>query len=231
MVIAGLEKTSLLDYPNRISSIVFTYGCNLRCPYCHNPELVTEKIYKKDILSEKYVLDFLEKRKFFIDGVVITGGEPLIQKGIDEFIEKIKDIGLLVKLDTNGGYPNKLKSLIKKGLLDYIDMDIKYPKEIYEKGLNGGKPIPNIQKSIDIIINSGLEYSFRTTYVKSIHTLEDVDDICKMIQGADTYYIQNFRASKTIDPSLDSSFSFTNKELKEMKGRASRYVKKVLIRN
>jgi pyruvate formate lyase activating enzyme len=231
MIIAGLEKTSLLDYPNRISSVIFTYGCNLRCPYCHNPELVIEKIEKDNILSEEYVLDFLKKRKFFIDGVVITGGEPLIYRDVDKFIKKIKNIGLLVKLDTDGGYPKKLKSLIKKGLLDYIDMDIKYPKEVYEKGLNGGQPIPNIQESIDIIMNSGLEYSFRTTYVKSLHTVDSVSDICKMIKGADTYYIQNFRAGKTIDPSLDSSFSFSRKELKDMKGRASHYVKKVIIRD
>ena len=147
------------------------------------------------------------------------------------FIKKVKDLGLLVKLDTDGGYPKKLKSLIKKGLIDYIDMDVKYPKEIYEKGLNGGQHLPNIQESIDIVMNSGLEYSFRTTYVKSLHTIESVDEICKMIEGADTYYIQNFRAGKTIDPSLDSSFSFSRKELKKMKGHASHYVKNIIIRD
>jgi pyruvate formate lyase activating enzyme len=231
MVIAGLEKNTLLDYPNRVAAIVFTYGCNLRCPYCHNPELVTEPFNRRDIVTQKYFFDFLKKRKGKLDGVVITGGEPLIQKDIDIFLKKIKKLGFLIKLDTNGSYPGKLKSLIKKALLDYIDMDVKYPKELYEQGLNGGKKVPNILKSIQTIRDSGLEYSFRTTYVKSIHTVESVDEICKMIQGADTYYIQNFRAGKTIDPSLTSSLSFSKKELKDMKGRASHYVKNVIIRD
>lgn len=231
MVIAGLEKVSLLDYPGKVSSVIFTYGCNLRCPYCHNPELVIEELSKSESLQEEYVLDFLKKRKKLLDGVVITGGEPLIHKDIEKFVQKIKDIGLLVKLDTNGGYPKRLKSLLKKDLLDYIDMDIKYSEDIYKKGLNGGRPIPNIRESIDIIMNSGIDYSFRTTFVKFLHTVESVDEICKMIQGAEMYYIQNFRAGKTIDPSLDSTFSFDRKELKKMKGRASHFVKTVIIRD
>jgi len=231
MIIAGLEKNSLLDYPERISAIVFTYGCNLRCPYCHNPELVVDPINKKDILTEGDIFSFLKKRQGKLDGVVITGGEPLINRDIGIFIKKIKNLGFLVKLDTNGSYPKKLKSLLKRNLLDYIDMDVKYPEEIYEQGLNGGKKIKNILESIEIIKNSGIEYSFRTTFVKSIHTTESVEEICKMIQGADTYYIQNFRAGKTIDPSLTPNLSFSKKELKDMKGRASHYVKNIIIRD
>lgn len=231
MIIAGLEKTTLLDYPDRVAAVVFTYGCNLRCPYCHNPELVIEEVNKQSILTEEYVLDFLKKRIGKLDGVVITGGEPLINRDIAPFIKKIKDLGFLVKLDTNGSYPKKLKSLLKRNLLDYIDMDVKYKEELYKQGVNQGAKIPNILESIGIIKNSGIEYSFRTTFVKSIHTVESVDDICKMIEGADTYYIQNFRAGKTIDPSLDSALSFSKKELKNMKGRASHYVKKVIIRD
>ena len=230
MIIAGFEKTSLLDYPGKVSAIVFTYGCNLRCPYCHNPELVTEPLKEENIFKEEDIFSFLEKRKNKLDGVVITGGEPLIQKDLPQFIQKIKDLGFLVKLDTNGGYPSKLKSLLKRNLLDYIDMDVKYPKELYENGLNGGKRIKDIQESIQIVKDAGIPYSFRTTYVKSIHTVESVDEICRMIQGADMYYIQNFRAGKTIDHSLTSNLSFSKKELKDMKGRASHYVKKVAIR-
>ncbi len=229
MIIAGLEKVSLLDYPEKVSAIVFTYGCNLRCPYCHNPELVIDPP-PKNPLTEQYVLDFLKTRINKLDGVVITGGEPLIHKDIESFIRKIKDLGFLVKLDTNGSFPNRLKSLLKKNLIDYIDMDVKYNEKLYKQGLNGGDKIPNILESIEIIKNSGIEYSFRTTFVKSIHTVGSVDEICKMIEGANTYYIQNFRAGKTIDPSLDSSHSFSRKELKDMKGRASHYVKKVIIR-
>ena len=231
MVIAGLEKISLLDYPGRIAAIVFTYGCNLRCPYCHNPELVIEPLSKTNITNEKEFFDFLKKRKGKLDGVVVTGGEPLMNRDIGSFLQKIKDLGFLVKLDTNGSYPKKLRSLLKRNLIDYVDMDVKYPEELYEQGLNGGKKIPNILESIEIIKNSGIEYSFRTTFVKSIHTVESVDDICKMIEGADIYYIQNFRAGKTIDPSLTSALSFSKKELKDMKGRASHYVKKIIIRD
>ena len=230
MIIEGFEKTSLLDYPGKVSAIVFTYGCNLRCPYCHNPELVTEPLKEENIFKEEDIFSFLEKRKNKLDGVVITGGEPLIQKDLPRFIQKIKDLGFLVKLDTNGGYPSKLKSLLKRNLLDYIDMDVKYPKELYENGLNGGKRIKDIQESIQIVKDAGIPYSFRTTYVKSIHTVESVDEIGQMIQDADMYYIQNFRAGKTIDPSLTSILSFSKKELKDMKGRASHYVKKVAIR-
>jgi pyruvate formate lyase activating enzyme len=231
MIIAGIEKTSLLDYPGKVSTIVFTYGCNLRCPYCHNPELVIEPPLDKYPYTKESFFNFLKRRKNKLDGVVITGGEPLINRDIGPFIQRIKDMGFLVKLDTNGSYPKKLKSLLRRNLLDYIDMDVKYKKELYTKGVNGGVKIPNVSESIDIIMNSGIEYSFRTTFVKSIHTVESVEDICKMIKGADTYYIQNFRAGKTIDPSLDSSLSFSRKELKDMKGRASHYVKKVIIRD
>ena len=230
MIIAGLEKISLLDYPERVCAVIFTYGCNLRCPYCHNPELVIESPLKKYPYTEEKVLDFLKTRIGKLDGLAITGGEPLMNKDIGSFIKKVKDLGFLVKLDTNGSFPRRLKSLLEENLIDYIDMDVKYPKELYEQGLNGGEKIPNILESIEIIKNSGIEYSFRTTFVKSIHTVESVDEICKMIEGADTYYIQNFRAGKTIDPSLDSSHSFSRKELKDMKGRASHYIKKVIIR-
>lgn len=228
--IAGLEKSSLIDYPGKVSAIIFTYGCNLRCPYCHNPELVTTKLCRDNVIPHKYVFDFLKKRVRKLDAVVITGGEPLIHDTLEKFIRKIRNMGFLIKLDTNGFNPEKLEDLIKKGLIDYIAMDIKYPESKYIKLTNSKKSAKKIKKSIDIIMNSGLDYEFRTTYVKFIHDMQAVKEIGRMIKGAENYYIQNFRPGKTINPKLDSNYSFSEEELKEIKKIIGKYVKNVYIR-
>jgi pyruvate formate lyase activating enzyme len=225
--IGGIEKSSLLDYPDKISTVIFLYGCNLRCRYCHNPELVTEPFKKEIAYPEKEILDFLRSRIGKIDGVVITGGEPLIQKDIEKFIIRIKNLGLFVKLDTNGFYPEILKKLIKNNLIDYIAMDVKYSEKEYEKYIKNSS---NIKKSIAVIINSGIDYEFRTTYVSGIHTKESAEGIGKLIKGAKRYYIQNFRPGKCIDESLDITNSFLEKELKTFKKIVKRYVKNVYIR-
>ena len=229
--IGGFEKSTLLDYPGKVSAVVFTHGCNLRCPYCHNPELVIDKFENDSSFSEAYVLDFLKKRVGKLDGVVVTGGEPLIQKGILDFIHRIKDMGFLVKLDTNGMLPGKLKDALGTGDIDCVAMDVKYSKEGYRtfSGLKGVNK--KIQESIDLILSSGLDYEFRTTYVKGIHTKESVEEISKMIKGSKDYFIQNFRSGKTIDMELSPQNSFTDKELKEFKKIASQYIPKVKIRN
>lgn len=230
--IGGLEKASLLDYPGKISAIIFTHGCNLRCPYCHNPELVIEKFNEERSFSEEYVLNFLESRKGKLDALVITGGEPLVQSDLLPFIKKVKDMGFLIKLDSNGTFPDKLNNFIKTGLIDYVAMDVKSPKTEYKYATNsmisgiGEK----IEKSIKIIMNSGLDYEFRTTYVKSLHSLESADEIGKMIKGAKNYYIQNFRPGKTIDPTLTRENSFTTRELEQIKEVIEKYVKNVQIR-
>ena len=228
--IAGLEKSSLIDYPGKVSAIIFTYGCNLRCPYCHNPELVTTKLCRDNVIPHKYVFDFLKKRVRKLDAVVITGGEPLIHDTLEKFIRKIRNMGFLIKLDTNGFNPEKLEDLIKKGLIDYIAMDIKYAESKYIKLTNSKKSAKKIKKSIDIIMNSGLDYEFRTTYVKFIHDMQAVKEIGRMIKGAENYYIQNFRPGKTINPKLDSNYSFSEEELKEIKKIIGKYVKNVYIR-
>ncbi|MBP5204567.1 anaerobic ribonucleoside-triphosphate reductase activating protein [bacterium] len=228
MLIGGLEKTSLLDYPDKISCIIFTYGCNLRCPYCHNPELVIDNI-DKDVRPE-YVLEFLKERIGKLDGVVITGGEPLIQEDILQFMEQIKKIGYSIKLDTNGLLPDKLQQAIDKKLVDYIAMDIKYPKAEY-LSKTGIKDIEDrITKSIKIIKKSHLPYEFRTTYVKGIHTMKSAESICKMIKGCRLYYIQNFRSGKSIDNTLDATNSFTQEELQEILAIAQKYIKNAYIR-
>lgn len=226
--VVDLEKATLLDYPGKVACILFTYGCNLRCPYCHNPELVTEKLNKDYLLTEKYIFDFLKNRVGKLDAVVITGGEPLIHKEIFSLIDKIKKMGYLVKLDSNGLLPDRLKVAIDSGNIDYVAMDVKFPLSEYMKIVPNSKEL--IKESVKLIMNSGVDYEFRTTYVKGIHTLESVQQICEIIKGAKIYYIQNFRSGKSIDPKLNSSNSFTSKELKSMKKSATKYVKKVIIR-
>lgn len=228
--IGGLEKTSLLDYPGKISAIIFTYGCNLRCSYCHNPELVIEEFDKEHSISEETLFKFLEGKKGKLDAVVITGGEPLLHNDLEKLIKKIKDMGFLVKLDTNGLLPDKLKSLIDKKLLDYIAMDIKYQPEDYPSMTGISSVMLNIRKSVRTIMASGVDYEFRTTYVKGIHTFQSAKHIGLLIRGAKLYYIQNFRDGKTITKGFDSSNSFTEKELKKIKSTVSPYIQKVLIR-
>ena len=228
--IGGLEKTSLLDYPGKISAVIFTYGCNLKCSYCHNPELVIEEFDKEHSISQEYLFEFLEKKKGKIEAVVITGGEPLLHSDLEKLIREIRKMGFLIKLDTNGLLPDKLRALVEKDLLDYIAMDIKYPSSDYPAMTGYPAVRDKIKESIEIIMDSGIDYEFRTTYVKGIHTFESAKRIGLMIQGAKLYYIQNFRDGKTITPGFDSSNSFTEKELRKLRSTASPYVKRALIR-
>ena len=228
--VSGLERSSLLDYPGKISAIIFTHGCNLRCPYCHNPELVIEGFNKDGSFSEKDILSFLESRKGKLDALVITGGEPLVQSNLLPFIKKVKEMGFLIKLDTNGTFPDRLKDFIETGFIDYIAMDVKYPKVEYVKNSMIPEIAKKIERSIKIIMDSGLDYEFRTTYVKPLHSLESAEGIGQMIKGAKNYYIQNFRPGKTIDPTLTKENSFTTKELEQIKKIIEKYVEDVQIR-
>jgi pyruvate formate lyase activating enzyme len=228
--ISGLERSSLLDYPGKISAIIFTHGCNLKCPYCHNPELVIEGFEQSGSFSEEEILNFLESRKGKLDALVITGGEPLVQSDLLPFIRKVKEMGFLIKLDSNGTFPDRLKDFIDTGLIDYVAMDVKYPKVGYVKNSMIPGVAKKIERSIKIIMDSGLDYEFRTTYVKPLHSLESAEGIGKMIKGAKNYYIQNFRPGKTIDPTLTKKNSFTTKELEQIKKTIEKYVENVQIR-
>jgi pyruvate formate lyase activating enzyme len=227
--IAGLEKLSLIDYPGKLAAIIFTHGCNLRCEYCHNPELVIQDISLEDVYDPEKILKFLKSRIGKLDAVVITGGEPLLYDDLEPFIKSIKALGLLVKLDTNGLLPDKLKKLISHGVIDYISMDIKYPEGDYIT-FTGENSLKHVKESINLIMDSGIDYEFRTTYVKGIHTLEASVAIGEMIKGAKQYYIQNFRAGKTINPTLSDQNSFTERELKVLKKNIKPYVLNVEIR-
>ncbi len=192
MVLHGFQKMTLLDFPGKVACTVFTGGCNFRCPFCHNALLVTE-LSKSESIKEEEVLDFLKKRKGLLDGVAITGGEPLISDDILYFAEKVKNLGFVVKLDTNGSYPQRLKKAVGEGIVDYVAMDIKNSKELYAKtaGLSFFE-ISNIEESVDFLLSGKVDYEFRTTVVNGFHTVESIENAAKWISGAKQYFLQNF---------------------------------------
>jgi pyruvate formate lyase activating enzyme len=228
MKIAGLIKNSLIDYPEKITAIVFTQGCNFRCPYCHNPDLV-EINSKNHLIPESEIFKFLEKRKGLLDAVTITGGEPTLQKDLKQFIAKVKRMGYKVKLDSNGTNPVFLKEILDEGNVDYVAMDIKNCPEKYDKVV-GPVDMENIQKSIYIIMHSGLEYEFRTTVLPKLHKNEDFENIGKMIKGANKYFIQNFRPDNTLNKTYGLEKSFTISELEKIQKTMDKYVKYTCIR-
>lgn len=234
MKIAGVYPTSLLDYPGHISTILFTQGCNFKCPYCHNSQLITFISDTENLLEQ--AKELIENRKNLIEAVVITGGEPLMQdfNELVDLIKWIKKQGLKIKLDTNGSRPIELKELIDLNLLDYVAMDVKLSLESYS--ILGGEARMDlkdkIKLSIDTLISSTIEYEFRTTVVPKLHTETDIENIAKAIEGADNYYIQNFKANENVyAPIWRDLKGFTPDELKKFKNIAEKYVKNVEIRN
>jgi len=230
MVIAGFQKSTLLDYPGKVSALIFTYGCNLRCEYCHNPELVILPCKKSSIVKDQEVLDFLKSRKKLLDALTITGGEPTIQKDLIPFIKKVKRLGYLVKLDTNGTNSKIVEKILDLNIVDYWAMDVKYEKELYKQNLKDDIKYNEIKRSIKLIMGRANDYEFRTTYVKGIHTLESAKGIGELIKGSKRYYIQNFRPGKTINPLLNNRNSFTEAELQSIKKVMHKYVKDIEIR-
>ncbi len=228
MLLGGLQKLTLIDYPGKVAATVFTVGCNFRCPFCHNPELVEGP----GSFSEEEFFQFLKKRQGKLEGICITGGEPTIQKDILGFMSKIKKMGFLVKLDTNGSQPNVLKQALDRGVVDFIAMDIKNSLEKYNK-TNGVKTDLNkIKLSVNLIKNSKKPYEFRTTVVPSLHKLEDFDKIGIWLKGSENYALQEFRNEGKI---LDDNFGEKIKnekslDLKEVKKIMKKYFKKVIIK-
>lgn len=228
-IIGGLQKTSLLDYPDKVSAIVFTQGCNFNCGYCHNPSLIN--FQSKNDISIDVFFDFLQKRKGKLDGVVITGGEPTLQKDLKSFIKQIKNMGYLVKLDTNGSNPFILQELINEKLVDYVAMDIKAPIDKYSVVVRQKIDIDNIKKSINIILNSNIDYEYRTTVLPSLLKMEDFEEIGFLIKGAKKYYIQKFEVqSKINDSSLAKELNYSDNDLNSIVVIMSKYVKYVEIR-
>lgn len=217
MIIGGLQKTSLLDFPEKIAAIVFTMGCNFRCGYCHNPELINGEAKIEE------VFEFLKTRQGKLDGVVITGGEPCLQKDLPEFIKQVKELGFAVKLDTNGSFPEMLEKVLPN--LDYVAMDIKAPLEKYSRIVNVDIDTSKILKSIEILKNGGVDYEFRTTVVKSQLSFEDFEKIGQLIQGAPRYYLQKFVASKILDKSLENEKTYSTEEFERIIDILKSYVK------
>ncbi len=209
MNIQGIQKLTLLDYPGKMACTVFTAGCNLRCPFCHNASLVVNPS-KESAYTQEEIFDFLEKRKGILDGVAITGGEPLIQPDIEEFIIKVREFGYSVKLDTNGTNPEKLKELLDKNLLNYVAMDVKGSRSSYSQCVG----IPNydtikIEKSVEILKSCNTDYEFRTTVVKGLHTPQDIVDIGEWLRGAKRHFLQGFEDSGDL---IDFGMSAFSKE-------------------
>lgn len=217
MIIGGLQKTSLLDFPEKIAAIVFTMGCNFRCGYCHNPELINGEAKIEE------VFEFLKTRQGKLDGVVITGGEPCLQKDLPEFIKQVKELGFAVKLDTNGSFPEMLEKVLPD--LDYVAMDIKAPLEKYSQIVNVDVDTSKILKSIEVLKNGGVDYEFRTTVVKSQLSFEDFEKIGQLIQGAPRYYLQRFEASKILDKSLENEKTYSTEEFERIIDIWKSYVK------
>ncbi len=195
MNISGLQKLTLLDFPEKTACTVFTAGCNFRCPFCHNASLVTH-INSDQKITEQEFFDFLNKRKGMLDGVCITGGEPTLQPDLPQFIKKIKDLGFLVKLDTNGYNPDVLSMLLEEGLLDYVAMDIKNSKESYKKTVGiEDFDISLIERSVELLKGAKVPFEFRTTVVKELHTKEDILNIGKWLGNKCKYFLQGFKDS------------------------------------
>ena len=227
MQILGLNKTTLLDYPEHVAATVFTGGCNFRCPFCHNMDLVLGEV--EPALSTEDFFAFLEKRKGILDGVCITGGEPTLQKDLPDFIRGIRDKGYLVKLDTNGYRPKVLEDLLRENLLDYVAMDIKSSVENYPRVTGmADLDVTGIQESVSLLKSAGIPYEFRTTVVKGLHRIDEFDEIGRWLQGAEAYFLQAFRENEKVpDKSLSS---FSEAEMREMKQLAERYIERVELR-
>ena len=213
MIIGGLQKLTLIDYPGRLAATVFFAGCNFRCPWCYSSELVLPKKIKKQAkISEKELFEFLEDRKGLLEGVVICGGEPTINRDLPKFIKKVKQLGYVVKLDTNGSNPKMLKRLIKDKLIDYVAIDVKLPKEKYAKILK--TKVDDIEKSVELLKSSGIDFEFRTTVVPTVLEKQDILKITKWIGGSNVkYYLQNFRPEKTLDPKFEKIKPYPDKYL------------------
>lgn len=229
MLISGLQKLTLLDYPGKVACTVFTGGCNFRCPFCHNAPLVLPERLAQDT-TEQEVLDFLRKRRGVLDGVAVTGGEPLLHKDIGAFLEKVKELGFLIKLDTNGSFPDRLIELVEAGLVDRVAMDIKNAPALYARTVGLEKlDMAAIGKSRDFLLSGKIDYEFRTTVVKGLHTRESIEQAAQWITGAKEYYLQQFKDSGDV-LHIEGLSAFDEAEMQELREAAAKYVPSIELR-
>ncbi|MBW2984505.1 anaerobic ribonucleoside-triphosphate reductase activating protein [Candidatus Woesearchaeota archaeon] len=230
VIIKGIQKTSMIDYPGKISTVIFTGKCNMKCPFCQNPDLIinTDKMPE---LDEKKILGFLKKKKKWIDGVCITGGEPLIHKDIGDFIKKIKELGFLVKIDTNGLNPELLKKLIDDKIIDYIAMDIKSDKEHYSRATGTEVDIEKIDKSIELIKSSGISYEFRATIVPDFFDQKIMQNIGEWLKGSKRFALQQFRSTlPLLDKAFEGKEPYKKEVLDQFRDIMQGYVEEVELR-
>ena len=228
MRICGLQKLSMVDYPGKLAATVFTGGCNLRCPFCHNALLVT-RLGESPTITEEEVLSFLSGRKGLLDAMVLSGGEPLMHPDAIDFLEKVRKLGFAIKVDTNGCYPDALKAILARGLADYVAMDIKNCPEKYAETVGiPGFSTENVEKSLSLLRSSGIPYELRTTVVRQFHTPEDLDAIGRWLGDTPAYYLQNFKDSGNLIQSGLSGFS--SEELQHLANSAQKHLKTVMIR-
>ncbi len=227
-MIQGLQKLTLLDYPGKVACTVFTAGCNFRCPFCHNASLVTHIQDGREITQEE-VFAFLKKRRGILDGVCVTGGEPLLHKDIEELLREIKELGFSVKLDTNGSFPDRLKGLVEEGLVDYIAMDIKNAKENYGRTIGiEDYDVSDVARSVHYLLEGNVPYELRTTVVREFHQRADLEAIGRWIEGAEHYYLQQFVDSgDLIQPGLRG---YDRDIMEQALGTVKKYVKAAELR-
>lgn len=228
MLISGLQKLTLLDYPGRLACTVFTGGCNFRCPFCHNAPLVLPERLSQDT-DEEAVLRFLEKRRGVLEGVAVTGGEPLLHKDIGRFLEKVKALGYKIKLDTNGSFPDELSALIEGGLVDRVAMDVKNSPALYACTAGTELDMAAVERSKDLLLSGVVDYEFRTTAVKGLHTAESIEAAARWIQGAKEYYLQQFKDSGDV-LSIEGLSAFSEEEMRALAEAAGKYVPAVELR-
>lgn len=229
MLIAGLQKLTLLDYPGRVACTVFTGGCNMRCPFCHNVGLVLPEKFSAQY-TEEDILSFLKKRQGVLDGVAITGGEPLLQSDIAIFLEKVRALGYKIKLDTNGSFPQHLVDIVKAGLVDRVAMDIKNAPQLYGKTVGVENfDIGKVEESKNFLLEGHIEYEFRTTVVNGLHTAESIAQAAEWIKGAKEYYLQQFKDSGELLDAQGLS-GFDEEYMNTLKAAAAEFVPSVQLR-
>ena len=229
MLISGLQKTTLLDYPGCVACTVFTGGCNFRCPFCHNSSLVIPERIAEG-MAEEEIMAFLRKRVGVLDGVAITGGEPLLHKDMPELLRRIKALGYKIKLDSNGSNPQLLEDIINEGLVDRVAMDIKNSPTLYGRTIGiENYDLSAVERSKNFLLEGRVEYEFRTTVVKGLHTEESIRQAAKWIEGAKEYYLQQFKDSGDV-LKLEGLGAFNEEEMKTLRAAAAEYVPVVQLR-
>ncbi len=234
MLISGVQKFTMIDYPEKVAAIIFTPGCNMRCKFCHNKEFVLPEEIKElrsSFIPQEAVLNFLETRKGKLDGVVISGGEPTIQPDLKDFIISVRKMGFLVKLDTNGNLPNVLKELVNENLLDYVAMDVKTILENYQDLVGNLANPKKVGESIEFLKQNRIPYEFRTTIIDGVHTTDIIKEMAQLLEGSEKLYLQKFRPETTLDPKFQNKKPVSDKKMQEFVEIFRKNIEEVSIRS